>query len=42
MAILNTSEQILYAGGTSQTNRRQMYDRTLELIGAVEESAEGS
>jgi hypothetical protein len=38
--ILNTSEQILYAGGTSQTNRQQMYDRTLELIGAVEECVE--
>lgn len=36
MQILITSEQVLYAGGTTNADRQQMYDRTLALIEAVE------
>jgi hypothetical protein len=32
MQILNTSEQVLYAGGTTDADRQAMYDRTLGLI----------
>ena len=34
--ILNSSEQVLYAGGTTNADRQTMYDRTLVLIEQVE------
>jgi len=37
MQILVTSEQVLYAGGSSNADRQAMYNRTLGLIESVEE-----
>jgi hypothetical protein len=37
MSILVTSEQVLYAGGSSNADKQQMYQRTLELFSRIEE-----